>query len=450
MGSFGQIPIVAIVGRPNVGKSTLFNRYAGWRRALVADSPGLTRDRIAEELEIQGRAIRLVDTAGLDSAAEQGLPAAVQAQAESAVRDADAILFVVDGKAGLLPEDEAIARTLRRTRKPLSLVVNKIDDPRHHEDRLLDFYSLGFERLWGVSAEHGGGAFDALEDLVDALPPATSDPTPGEAKVPRVALVGRPNVGKSSLLNRLLGEERVVVSEEAGTTRDSIDTEIQYDGEPLVLVDTAGMRRPGRREGTGERIGALMAVRAVERAQVALVVVDLVEGLTDQDAHIARLARDMGVAVVVVANKRDRLDGDARREALDTVEHGLRFVEDAPIVTLSALTGAGVNKLLPAIKRVAAAGARRVPTAELNRWLADSVRRHDPGMARKGARVTPLKFLYASQVGVQPPRFVIFCTDPDSVMVSYRRYLENRLRASFGFEGSPLRVHLRGRNASEA
>ncbi len=445
MDSSAPIPIVAIVGRPNVGKSTLFNRYAGWRRALVADSPGLTRDRIAEELEIQGRAIRLVDTAGLDAAAERGLPAAVQAQAESAVRDADAILFVVDGKAGLLPEDEAIAQTLRRTRKPLSLLVNKIDNPRHHEDRLLDFYSLGFERLKGISAEHGGGAFDALEDLVDALPQNNDDAIPTDPAIPRIALVGRPNVGKSSLMNRLLGEERVVVSHEAGTTRDAIDIQFEYEGESYVLVDTAGMRRPGRREGTGERVGALMAVRALERAQVALVVVDAEEGLTDQDAHVARLARDMGVSVVIVANKRDRLDGEQRKLALEDVQHGLRFLEDAPIVSLSALTGAGLSRLLPAIRRVTEASLRRVPTAELNRWLADAIRRHDPGMARKGNRTTPLKFLYASQVGVQPPRFVIFCTDPDSVMVSYRRYLENRLRDSFGFEGCPLRVHLRGR-----
>ena len=448
MASSGHIPIVAIVGRPNVGKSTLFNRYAGWRRALVADNPGLTRDRIAEEMEIEGRAIRLVDTAGLDAGAERGLASAVQAQAESAVRGADAILFVVDGKAGLLPEDEAIARTLRRTRKPLSLVVNKVDDPRHHADRVADFYSLGFERLRGVSAEHGGGAFDALEELVGALPAAGAEEPLSRPEVPRIALVGRPNVGKSSLMNRLLGEERVVVSEEAGTTRDAIDIEFEYDGEPFVLVDTAGLRRPGRRKGTGETIGALMAVRALERAQVALLVVDAVEGLTDQDAHVGRLARDMGVAVVVVANKRDQLDGEQRREALEAVKHGLRFIEDAPIVSLSALTGAGLGRLLPAVKRVAEAAARRVPTAELNRWLADAVARHDPGMARKGSRVHPLKFLYASQVGVQPPRFVLFCTDPDSVMVSYRRYLENRLRAAFGFEGSPLRVHLRQRRSS--
>jgi GTP-binding protein len=208
------------------------------------------------------------------------------------------------------------------------------------------------------------------------------------------------------------------------------------------------MRRPGRREGTGERVGALMAVRALERAQVALVVVDAEEGLTDQDAHVARLARDMGVSVVIVANKRDRLDGEQRKSALEDVQHGLRFLEDAPIVSLSALTGAGLSRLLPAIRRVTEASLRRVPTAELNRWLADAIRRHDPGMARKGNRTTPLKFLYASQVGVQPPRFVIFCTDPDSVMVSYRRYLENRLRDSFGFEGCPLRLHLRGRRTS--
>jgi GTP-binding protein len=440
------IPIVAIVGRPNVGKSTLFNRYAGHRRALVADSPGLTRDRIAEELEIEGRAILLVDTAGLDATPERGLEAAVQSQAESALRDADAILFVVDGQAGLLPEDQAIARTLRRTRKPLALIVNKIDDPRHHSDRLMDFYGLGFERMSGVSAEHGGGAFDALEDLVGALPECPASQSPPEGAPPRIALVGRPNVGKSSLMNRLLGEDRVVVSAEAGTTRDAIDIPFLFGEEPFVLIDTAGMKRPGRRSGTGEKIGALMAVRALERAQVALLVVDASDGLTDQDARVARLTRDRGVAVVVVANKRDLVPTERRLEVQSQLQDGLRFIADAPIVSVSALTGSGIRKLLPAVKQVVDAAERRIPTAELNRWLVDTVRRHDPGMARKGPRSHPLKFLYASQVGVSPPRFVLFCTDPDSVLPSYQRFLENRLRESFGFEGSALRLHLRARS----
>jgi GTP-binding protein len=439
------VPIIAIIGRPNVGKSSLFNRYAGWRRALVADSPGLTRDRIAEELEIGDRRILLVDTAGLDPDAELGLPAAVQAQAESAVRDADAILFVVDGKAGLLPLDESIARTLRKTRKPISLLVNKIDQPIHHADRLLDFYSLGFERVCGVSAEHGGGAFDAIEELVSALPAEESPSAPDADERIKVTLVGRPNVGKSSLLNRLIGKERVVVSDQAGTTRDCINIPFEHDGQEYVLVDTAGLRRPGRRTGTGEKIGALMAVRALERAQVALLLVDSDEGFTDQDAHVARLIRDLGCGAVVVANKRDLVPSEARKERAEGIEHGLRFMADAPVLSLSAKTGAGVQKLFPAIRQVAEAAAHRVKTPELNRWLKATVARHDPGMARRGHRIHPLRFLYASQVRTNPPSFVIFCTDADSVLPSYRRFLENQLRQTFGFDGTPIRLVLRNR-----
>jgi GTP-binding protein len=440
-----RIPIVAIVGRPNVGKSTLFNRYAGHRRALVADSPGLTRDRIVERIEVAGRSVLLVDTAGLEPDPETGLESAVQAQAESAIRDADAILFVVDGKSGLLPEDAAIARTLRRTRKPLALAVNKIDRPTHHADRLLDFYSLGFDRVHAVSAEHGGGAFDALEDLVGALPEPADPGEEDETEGLRIALIGRPNVGKSSLLNRLLGEERVVVSDEAGTTRDAIDIRFEHAGRAFVLVDTAGLRRPGRRQGTGERVGALMTVRALERARVAILVVDAAEGFTDQDAHVARMARDMGCAAVVAANKWDLVDAPARREVREGIAHGLRFMADVPVVSLSARTGAGVRKLLPAVVRVAEAAGRRVPTAELNRWLQDVVARHPPGMAKRGRARSPIKLQYASQTGVHPPAFVVFCTDAEGVPPAYRRFLENRLRQSFDFAGTPIRLRLRSR-----
>jgi GTP-binding protein len=443
-----RIPIVAIVGRPNVGKSTLFNRYAGHRRALVANTPGLTRDRIVEALEIEGRRILLVDTAGLDPDAREGLPAAVQAQAESAVAEADAILFVVDGKAGLLPEDEAIARTLRRTEKPLTLVVNKIDRPDLHSDRLLDFYGLGFERVSGVSAEHGAGAFDALEALVEALPPAAqADEEAGEGT--RVALAGRPNVGKSSLLNRMLGEERVVVSDLPGTTRDAVDIAFEHEGQRLVLVDTAGLRRPGRRSGTGERVGALMAVRALERAEVALLVIDADEGLTDQDAHVARMSRDMGCASLILANKWDLVPRERRSQVLEQIEHGLRFMSDAPILSVSAKTGKAVAKLVPAVIEVARVAGHRVATAELNRWLADVVARHDPGMAQRGPRRRRQKLLYATQIGVHPPSFAIFCTDAEGVQPAYRRFLENQLRDSFGFAGTPIRLHMRNRRESD-
>jgi GTP-binding protein len=443
-----RIPIVAIVGRPNVGKSTLFNRYAGHRRALVADSPGLTRDRIVEEIELADRRFLLVDTAGLDPSARDGLTGAMQAQAEAAVAEADAILFVVDGKAGLLPEDATIAATLRKTRKPLGLVVNKIDRPDKHADRILDFYQLGFERVNAVSAEHGGGAFDALEELVKELPEC--GPAPDVEGELRVAIVGRPNVGKSSLTNRLLGEERVVVSDVAGTTRDSIDTRLELEGDAFVLVDTAGLRRPGRRSGTGEKIGALMTVRSLERAQVALLLVDASEGFTDQDAHVARMIRDLGCSAVVVINKWDVVRAEGRKAIREQVAHGLRFMADAPQLALSAKTGKGVRKLFPLVRRVAESAGRWIGTAELNRWMADAVAKHDPGIARRGPSHRQVKFQYASQVGVYPPKFVLFCTDADAVGEAYRRYLENRLRDTFDIEGSPIQLILRSRRRGDA
>jgi GTP-binding protein len=443
MASDSKLPIVAIVGRPNVGKSTLFNRYAGRRRALVEDRPGITRDRIAEEVEVAGRTVLLVDTAGLDPDAEAGLPAAVQAQARAAVADADAILFLVDGKSGRLPEDEALARTLHRAAKPLVLVVNKIDRPQH-EERVAEFHRLGFDPVIAVSAEHGRGAWDALEALVAALPASEAPAEPTEAGV-RIAVVGRPNVGKSSLVNRLAGGERVVVSEVPGTTRDATDTRIERGDEVFTIVDTAGLRRAVRRTRTAERGSALMTVRSLERAEVAVVVLDASEGFTDQDARIASLARERGCATLVVANKWDRVEGEgaALREA---IRHGLRFMPDAPLLAVSARTGAGCERIFSAVRRVVAAAERRIGTAELNRWLRDAVERHEPAMAQRGARRRPLKFFYATQTGVRPPTFVLFCTEPAAVQPSYRRFLENQLRKSFGLEGTPVRLRLRARD----
>ncbi|MGH0034991.1 MAG: ribosome biogenesis GTPase Der [Myxococcota bacterium] len=443
-----RIPIIAIVGRPNVGKSTLFNRFAGHRRALVEDSPGITRDRIAESVEVAGRTVLVVDTAGLDPAGQGELESAVQTQAREAVEGADAILFVVDGKAGLLPEDQAIARTLRRTQRPLAVAVNKIDVPAHNE-RVTEFYSLGLEPLVATSAEHGGGAWDVLEWLVEALPEPPPEATgPEEEGGPlRVAFAGRPNVGKSSLVNRLLGQERVVVSDVPGTTRDAIDTPFESDGQRYVLIDTAGLRRPGRRTRTAERGSALMTVRSIERAQLVLLVLDSEEGFTDQDAAVARLVRDQGRAAVVLANKWDRVPGERGPEVLDAIRHGLRFMSDTPILTVSALTGAHLSRVWPTVAQVMKSAEQRIPTADLNRWLEDTVRRHEPSLARKGQkRRRPLKFFYATQTGVRPPTFVLFCTDPRAIQTSYRRFLENRLREAFGFEGTPVRIRLRARS----
>jgi GTP-binding protein len=440
-----RLPMVALVGRPNVGKSTLFNRFAGYRRALVADQPGLTRDRIAERIEVNDRWIWLVDTAGLDPVrGEQSLDTAVQDQARSAVESADVILFIVDGKLGLTPEDEAIASTLRRAGKPLGLLVNKIDQPNHHHDRVHDFYRLGIADTFAVSGEHGGGAFDALEQVLDLLPVPEED-SHSETLGTRIAIVGRPNVGKSSIANRLAGEDRMVVSDVPGTTRDAVDIQIQQDGEDFVLVDTAGLRKVGRRQGPGEHGGALMTLRSLERADIALLVVDADEGIADQDSRVASLMREQGCSAVVLANKWDQVETEDREDRLADIAHGLRFMSDCPIVPVSALTGAGLKPLFKKIRQVAASGQQRIPTADLNRWLSDVAEKHPPSMASKGSSRRPNKLFYASQVTVKPPTIIVFCTDPKAIQVSYVRFLENQLRESFGFAGTPVRVRLRER-----
>ena len=440
------LPIVAIVGRPNVGKSTLFNRFAGSRRALVEDRPGITRDRIVEEVEVDGRQVLVVDTAGLDPDAEQGLPAAVQAQAQAAIDDADAILFVTDGQSGVLPEDESIARTLRRTDKPIALLVNKVDVPGH-VSRVGEFHALGFQRTRGISAEHGTGAWNALEEVVAALPRADAAPARAPDGI-RIAVIGRPNVGKSSLVNRLCGEERVVVSDVPGTTRDAVDVRLERQGEPYTIVDTAGLRRAGKRDREAEAGSALMTVRALERADVALVLVDASEGFTDQDARVASLARERGRAVAVLANKWDLVEPERADHVADRIAHGLRFMADAPVLRISAKTGAGVGRIFERVRRLHAAAERKIGTAELNRWLQATVRRHEPAMGQRGSRRRPLKFFYATQTATRPPTFVLFCTEPEAVQPAYRRFLENQLRESFDLAGTPVRLRLRARSES--
>lgn len=448
------LPIIAIVGRPNVGKSTLFNRFAGRRRVLVEDTPGLTRDRIAEEVEVGPRRVLLVDTAGLDADPESPIDVAVQGQAQAALEAADAIFWVVDGQAGLLPQEQELARLLRRSDRPLLVAVNKIDAPVHLP-RLAEFHSLGLERVRAVSGEHGGGAWDALEELVAALPPAAAEEGAVQEGAPsdlRVALAGRPNVGKSALLNQLLGEERVVVSEVPGTTRDSIDIRIETEVGPLTFVDTAGLRRAGRRKLHLERGSALMSLRAIERADVALVLCSAEEGFTDQDFRVLSLVRERGCAVAVVLNKWDLVEGDdqqGRRGRLeDEIARRLAPLRDVPILRISALTGKGVRKIPRLVAKLGKAASIEIPTADLNRWLQDCVRRHEPAMAQRGSRRRPIKFFYATQVASRPPTLILFCTDPSAVQPSYRRFLENRLREQFDLSGVPVRLRLRPRHPS--
>jgi GTP-binding protein len=450
-----RIPIIAIVGRPNVGKSTLFNRFAGRRRALVDDLPGITRDRIAEEVEVGGRRVLLVDTAGLDPEPESGIETAIQSQVQTAIDQADAILLVVDGRAGLLPQEEEMARTLRRTARPVAVAVNKIDAPAHAV-RVAEFHALGLDPIRGISAEHGSGAWDLLEELAAAVPRedeggegegARSGPG-GEGEF-RIALVGRPNVGKSSLLNRILGSDRVVVSDVPGTTRDTVDIRLEREEGAYVFVDTAGLRRPGRRRRTAEKGSALMTVRALERADIALVIADAAEGFAEQDAHILALVRERGCATALLLNKWDLVQGreDGSAERVDAaVERRLRGLSDIPVLRISAKTGKGVERIFPWIRRLGKAFSLRVSTAELNRWLEECVRRHEPAMAQKGSRRRPIKFFYATQTGIRPPTFLLFCTEPESVQPSYRRFLENRMRERFDLVGAPIRIRLRARH----
>jgi GTP-binding protein len=441
-------PIVAIIGRPNVGKSTLFNRYAGYRRALVDDVPGLTRDRIAEEVQVGSRRVLIVDTAGLDPEPDSPIDAAVQGQARTALDVADAILFVVDGRAGLMPQERELARWLQRTKKPVAVCVNKIDAPKHAA-LVAEFHELGLPRVAGVSAEHGSGAWDLLEELVAALPlreGAAPAPAPGEPI--RVALVGRPNVGKSSLLNRLTGQERVVVSDVPGTTRDAIDVSVSLGDQRYVFVDTAGIRRPGRRDRLAERGSALMAIRAIERADVVLVVMDGSEGLRDQDAHLLGLVRERGAACALLVNKSD-LVGERAAALRQEIERRMRGMLDIPVLHVSAKTGKGVGRVLPLAQRLAAAAQREIPTPELNRWLQDAVKKHEPAMAQRGPRRRPMKFFYATQTATRPPTFVLFCTEPAAVQPAYRRFLENRLRERYDLAGVPVRLRLRKRSKRE-
>lgn len=507
-------PLVALVGRPNVGKSTLFNRYAGGKHALVENAPGVTRDRIVQEVSVAGRRILLVDTAGFCAvdARAAGMDAAVQEQVRAALAGADAIMFVVDGQSGLLPEERELAQRLRRSGKPVAVAVNKIDVPAH-QPRLLEFHALGIDALFAVSAEHGSGAWDALEALVaglaeteteeaaeaaeaaataeaaedaageggtehhveaaPALPPdaeaahalnteaeraaeASALSTEAgraehaEAAEPlRVALVGRPNVGKSSLLNRLLGETRMVVSDLPGTTRDAVDVSFEYQGRRIVLVDTAGMRRAVKRSERVERGSAFFALRALERADVALVLVDAALGISDQDMRVLSLARERGAATAVLLNKWDLVkkheEPGFEQRLAEEVKMRLRAMPDTPLLRLSALEGRGVSRVPPLCIELGAAATLRIPTAELNRWLRESFARHEPAMAPRAGRRRPLKFFYAAQTGVRPPAFALFCSDPGAVQTGYLRFLENRLRERFPLAGTPVRLHLRRR-----
>jgi GTP-binding protein len=432
-------PIVAIVGRPNVGKSALFNRLVGSRVALVEDLPGTTRDRLYGDVEWRGKEFRVVDTGGLEPAAQASYPALVREQVERAVEESQAILFVVDAKEGMTAGDLEVADVLRRAAKPVLLLANKAESDARREEAV-QFFELGLGEALPVSAHHGAGVADVLDLAADMLPPAVA----GEAvEALRTAIVGRPNVGKSMLLNAILGEERVVVSEMPGTTRDSIDTAFEYDGHHLILVDTAGVRRRGHIQRGLEKHAVLRARNAMERCDVALLVIDADEGFTAQDAHIAGYAIDALRGLVLAVNKWDLMDEGkaARRQFEVAVRQRLRFAPWIPLCFVSAKERTGLGPMLELTLAVGEERQRRIATAELNNVIGRATAAHSPPSVH-GRRP---KILYVTQAATAPPTFVFFTGGPSRFHFSYRRYLENSLREAFGFAGTPLKLVFRGR-----
>ena len=430
-------PVIAIVGRPNVGKSTLFNRLIGRRRALVRDVPGVTRDRLYGQIHFERWQATVIDTGGFDPGSTEPLVEGVRRQVLVAMEDADLIAFVVDARAGATALDLEIARLLRKANKPVVLVANKIDD-QGQESALADLYRLGVGEPLGVSAEHGRGVAEMLETLRERAPAPTA-PAGGKRPV-AIAVIGRPNVGKSSLVNAMVGSERVLVHDQPGTTRDAVDTPFVYEGRPYVLVDTAGIRRKGRVTEVLEKLAVVMALKGLERSQVALLVMDASEGLAAQDAHIAGYAHEAGRAVVVVVNKWDLVPrGMVRKaEVVEQVRDRLPFIDYAPLCFTSATEGEGLRELFETIDRVAAQAQRRVPADEVTAVLRQALDRRPVSVGGM-----PLTIQSASQVSVGPPTIAVRVNRPDGIHFSYERYLAKSLRHAFGFEGSPLRLSFR-------
>jgi GTP-binding protein len=449
-------PLVALVGRPNVGKSSLFNRLVGERMAVTDEIPGTTRDRLLAEYEWRGALFRVVDTGGIEVYQAKGTrderPLAegsaefvpqIRAQALMAINDADVVVMVVDGVAGITAADEEIAEILRRSEKPVLVAVNKIDDLRR-SDNALEFYSLGLGEVFAVSAIHGLGVGDLLDGVYHSVEMLVAMPDePEEEQHLRIAIVGRPNVGKSSLVNRLLGEDRVIVSPVAGTTRDAIDSEITFHNEPVTLIDTAGIRRRGKIEPGVEKYSVIRAIDAVERCDVALLLIDGTEGVTDQDTHIAGYILDAGKSVVLIVNKWDAVEKD--NHTLHEFERTLRerfdFLPDPPVLFISALTGQRIHQVLEAARAVYESRYMRIPTSTLNKIVRDAMQLHTPPI--RGSR--RLKILYASQVATAPPLILFHVNEPKLVHFTYRRFLENQIRQHYPFPGTPIRLSFRSR-----
>lgn len=434
-------PIVAIVGRPNVGKSTLFNRLVGKRIAIVEDEPGVTRDRLYGDAEWSGKEFTLVDTGGIEFTKIDKITVQMAKQAELAIEEADVIMLIVDAREGVTTTDEEVAQILRKTNKPVIIVANK-GEVKQEKINLYDFYSLGLGEPILISAVHGIGTGDLLDEVISHFPEDLPELYDEDAI--KVSIIGRPNVGKSSLLNALIGEERVIVSDIAGTTRDAIDTVFEKNDEKFVFIDTAGMRKRSKVEDPVERYSVMRSLRAVDRSNVSLIVIEATEGVTEQDKKVAGYAHEQGNASIIVVNKWDLVEKDNKtvQNFTKKIKSELAFMHYAPIIFISALTKQRVVKLFDLIIQVADQHARRVTTSNLNEVIKEATMMHAPP-SDKGKR---LKIFYATQVGVQPPTIALFINDPELMHFSYLRYIENKLREAFGFEGTPMNLTLRKRD----
>ena len=439
-------PLVAIVGRPNVGKSMLFNKLTGHRTSIVEDTPGVTRDRIYGDCEWCNRHFSLVDTGGIEPGTENDMLKFMRRQAEIGIELADAIIMVVDVRSGVTAADQDVATMLRKSRKPVALAVNKCDSIGLVNPDVYEFYSLGIGDLFETSAVHGHGTGDLLDWVLENIPEEEEEDE--ENEIINVAIVGKPNVGKSSLLNQILGEERVIVSNVAGTTRDAIDSYFENETGKYCFIDTAGMRRKSKVDDAIEKYSNMRSINAIERADVCLILIDANDGVTDQDTKIAGLVHEAGKAAIIVVNKWDAVEDketNTMRDKEAAVRDGLAYMTYAPVVFLSALTGSRVDKLFTVIQEVNKQNTSRITTGALNSVLADATSRVQPP-SDKGRR---LKIYYMTQVGIKPPHFVCFCNDARLFHFSYQRYLENQIREVFGLQGTPIRITIRQKGDKE-
>ncbi len=438
-------PIVAIVGRPNVGKSQLFNRLAGKRLSIVEDTPGVTRDRLYADSEWRGRSFSIIDTGGIEPRNDNEILKFMRYQAEAAIHHADVIIFITDLRTGVTASDEEVASMLQRSGKPIVLAVNKCDKPGAPDPNIFEFYNLGLGDPYGISALHGYGTGDMLDAVYEHFPEENENE--GDDDRIKIALIGKPNVGKSSLLNRVLGEERVIVSNIAGTTRDSVDADIENEYGKFTFIDTAGIRKKSKIEEKIEKFSVMRSLMAVERADVCVIMIDAQEGVTEQDTKVAGEAHNAGKACIIVVNKWDTVekDGSTMKEYTLRVREGLAYMPYAPVLFISAKTGQRVDKLYSLIAEVYEQNHKRIPTGQLNSILAEATSRVQPP-TDKGRR---LKIYYVTQAGVTPPTFIFFCNDARLFHFSYQRYLENQIREVFSLTGTPVRIVVRQRGDKE-